>query len=152
MSPTNPELKRKLKNQAVELPMDDAFYDRLHDKIMAAVDQTEIKAVSPWEKPKKLLKAHWKSWAVSGGSVLMIMIASLQAPTLVRSFFDSSHVVQVVKNEEAFTAETIKSPEDFSGSLITSQNESDFFVDVAERSFHDLSQRHVREIMGEAGP
>ena len=82
----------------------------------------------------------------------MILIASLQAPTVARTFLNDSHVVQVVKNEDAFAMETIESPDVFSDSLIVYQNQSDFFVDVAERSFHDLSKKHIREIMGEARP
>ncbi len=153
MKPSDQELKRVLtKNDEVELPMDDAFYERLHNKIMQAVDQTEIEPASVWQKPRRKWLDHWRNWAVSGGSVIMILIASLQAPTVARTFLNDSHVVQVVKNEDAFAMETIESPDVFSDSLIVYQNQSDFFVDVAERSFHDLSKKHIREIMGEARP
>ncbi len=153
MNPTDPELKRVLrKNDEVELPMDEAFYERLHDKIMQAVESADIAPVSAWQKPRQKLRDHWRNWVVSGGSVIMILIASLQTPTLVKTFLNDSHVVQVVKNEDAFNMESTDSPEAFSDSLIVYQNQSDFFVDVAERSFHDLSKENIREIMGEAGP
>lgn len=153
MMPTDPHLKRVLrKNDEIELPMDEAFYDRLHDKIMLAVEDIEIAPASVWQKPRRQLLTHWKSWMVSGGSVIMILIASMQTPMVAKSFLNDSHVVQVVKNEDAFNSETTGAPEAFSDSLIVYQNQGDFFVDVAERSFHDLSKEHVREIMGEAGP
>ena len=153
MNPSDSELKRVLKrNDEVEPPMDDAFYERLHDKVMRAIDQTEIERPSVWQKPRRKLLEHWKNWVVSGGSVIMILIASMQAPTVAKTFLNDSHVVQVVKNEDAFNAQTTEAPEVFSESLIVYQNQSDFFVDVAERSFHDLSKEHIREIMGEAGP
>lgn len=149
----NNEIKRALMAEPAtpELPTDEEFFNKLHDKIMAAVEKTEIKPVSPWEKPKRLLRANWKSWVVSGGSLMMVLMASLQAPSVVRHFMNDSHTVQLVRNEDEFAHETLKSPDEFSGTLISYQNQDDFLVDVAERTFHDLSQEHVREIMGEAG-
>lgn len=150
---SNMQLKRVLrKNDEVELPMDEVFFDRLHDKIMLAIEDVEIESASVWQKPRRKLIRHWRSWLVSGGSVIMILIASMQTPMVAKTFLNDSHVVQVVKNEDAFNAETTGSPEAFSDSLIVYQNQDDFFVDVAERSFHDLSKEHIREIMGEAGP
>ena len=44
-------LIRKLKTEdPVELPMDDIFFDQLHDKIMMAVEKTEVKQVSKWQR------------------------------------------------------------------------------------------------------
>jgi hypothetical protein len=150
---TDKQLKRTLKAEpAMELPMDDAFYERMHDRIMAAVEQTEIAPEPKWQKPARVIKANWKSWLFAGGSMMMVVVAALQTPSVVSSFLDESHVVKVVRNEKAITEETLKSPENFSETLISYQTQDDFFVDVAERSFHDLSQEHVREIMGEAGP
>ncbi len=153
----NPEIDKKIKhslraNQGPELPMDDAFFEKLHDRVMASVEKTEIAPLSPMHRQRRLLKTNWKSWLISGGSLMMIFVASFHAPPMVRSFLDQSHGVQVFRNEDNFVAETLRSPEAFSETLISYQSESDFFVDVAERSFHDLSQEHVREIMGEAGP
>lgn len=144
-------MKNELKKNSIELPMDDAFYDRLHDRIMAAVEKTEMKRPSPWDKPKKLLCSQWKTWILSGGSLTMTLLAALQSPNLARSIFDESHTVQVVRNEDDFVTETLRSPEHFTETLISLQNQGDFFVDVAERSFHDLSKEHVREIMGKSG-
>jgi hypothetical protein len=152
------QVKRSLKaDPAVpEIPMDDAFYERLHDRIMAAVEHTEIEPRSLahilWDKPRRMIRGHWKAWVVSGTSMLMVLVASVHTPAVLSKFLDESHTVQVVRNEDQFIDETINSPEAFSDTLVSYQSEDDFFVDVAERSFHDLSQEHVREIMGEAGP
>jgi hypothetical protein len=151
---TEKQVHRALKNNpaAPELPMDDAFYEKLHDRIMAAVEKTEIEAVSPWAKPRRMIRGHWKAWLVSGSSLMMAFIATVLSPNLAKKALDESHTVQVVRNEDEFISETLSSPEAFSETLVSYQAEDDFFVDVAERSFHDLSQEHVREIMGEAGP
>jgi hypothetical protein len=56
--------------EEVRLPNNQAYYDRMHDKIMARVDDTEMEApVRPaarsFEKSKKLLRDHWKGWLAS---------------------------------------------------------------------------------------
>src|SRR5690606_29905846 len=117
------------------LPMDAEFYDRLHDKIMASIEQTTIHKPSIWEKRRERLRAHWKSWTVSGGSLLLVLFAATQSPIWVDSVVENSHTVQVVRNEEEFNFESSAAPEEFAETLITYQSHSDFFVDVAERSF-----------------
>lgn len=147
------EIKRILKAKSKEdFPLEGVDFDALHDRIMAAVEKTEIAPASFLDKPKKIFKRNWRSWIVTGSSLSMVLLALVHAPDVIRPGLDQSHTVQVVKNEDAFTAESLKSPEGFSHTLISYQNEDDFFVDVAERTFHDLSQEHIREIMGEAGP
>ena len=149
----SPEVKRALKAKSKEdYPLEGFDFDALHNRIMAAVEKTEIAPVSIFDKPKNLIKTQWKSWLVTGSSLMMIFLALLQAPSFLHQSLDQSHTVQVVKNEDDFSAESLKSPEDFSHTLISYQSESDFFVDVAERTFHDLSKEQMREIMGEAGP
>lgn len=50
-------LKLKLKKEdPVELPMDDQFFETLHDRIMSAVDATEIKPQSKWSKTRIFLE------------------------------------------------------------------------------------------------
>lgn len=151
---TEKHVQRALKNNPAgpELPMDDAFYERLHDRIMAAVEKTQIEPVSPWEKPRRMIRGHWKAWLVSGSSLMMVLMATVLSPSVAHQVLDESHTVQVVRNENQIVSETLSSPETFSETLVSNQTGDDFFVDVAERSFHDLSQEHVREIMGEAGP
>lgn len=38
------------KEDLFELPMDDLFFDQMHDKIMKAVELTEIKSQTKWTK------------------------------------------------------------------------------------------------------
>ena len=56
--------------EEVQLPNNQAFYDRLHDKIMARIEDTEMETpVSPAarsiEKSKRLLRDHWRGWLYS---------------------------------------------------------------------------------------
>src|SRR3954471_25049484 len=59
-------LIRKMKTEdPVELPMDDKFFDNLHDKIMCAVEKAEVKPVTKWDKTWIFLdqKTAWRGKA-----------------------------------------------------------------------------------------
>ena len=44
-------LIKKIKTEdLVELPMDEKFFEDMHDKIMQAVEKTEMKPPSKWDK------------------------------------------------------------------------------------------------------
>ena len=50
-------IKQRLKKEdPVELPMEDKFFEHLHDKIMQAVNKTEIKSPVKWSKAKIFLE------------------------------------------------------------------------------------------------
>ncbi|OFZ30412.1 MAG: hypothetical protein A2622_08365 [Bdellovibrionales bacterium RIFCSPHIGHO2_01_FULL_40_29] len=50
-------IKEKLKKEdPVELPMDDLFFDQLHDKIMSAVEKTEMRSQTKWSKARVFLE------------------------------------------------------------------------------------------------
>lgn len=56
--------------EEVQLPNNQAYYDRLHDRIMARIEETEIEAplrpaMRSFEKSKALLRDHWRGWLYS---------------------------------------------------------------------------------------
>lgn len=57
------EVMRALEaDRDLALPMDPAYYDQLHDKIMERIEKTPMRP-SPWyEKPRRLLLAPWRYW------------------------------------------------------------------------------------------
>ncbi|MBX2988731.1 MAG: hypothetical protein KF802_12620 [Bdellovibrionaceae bacterium] len=52
----------------VEIPMDPAYYEALHDRIMSAVAKTEMKPEPWYARPGRLLRAPWRSWFVPAPS------------------------------------------------------------------------------------
>ena len=52
---------------------------------------------------------------------------------------------------ERIVAEALLSPDDLSQTLISTQSDSDFFMDVAGESFENLSVAKFNKIMGESG-
>ena len=133
----------------IELPMDDAFYDRLHDKIMAKVEDTEIKKLPAWThfvaRPKKYLKSHWKGWLGSGLSMAILVYLGSHISASVSSFIPESHAYKVVQNERAFLNNALNSPEYFARTLINHQNHDDLLSDVASRQI-ELNEEELHRI------
>jgi hypothetical protein len=51
--------------EEVQLPNNQAYYDRLHNKIMAQIEEIEMEAparpaMRSFEKTKQLLRDHWR--------------------------------------------------------------------------------------------
>jgi len=56
--------------EEVLLPINPAYYDRLHDKIMARIEETEMETparpvAKVFEKSSRLLRDHWRGWLYS---------------------------------------------------------------------------------------
>lgn len=49
--------QRLKKEDQFELPMDDTFFDQLHDKIMKAIDDTEVEKMNRWDRAKVFLES-----------------------------------------------------------------------------------------------
>lgn len=54
--------KLLLQYDEVDLPMDAQFYDQLHDKILARVDDASLDTANRIHRMRSTLQAHWKSW------------------------------------------------------------------------------------------
>lgn len=46
----------------IETPMSGEYYNKLHDKIMSAVESSQIKPAPKLQVAKNLLRAHWRGW------------------------------------------------------------------------------------------
>lgn len=136
----------------VSLPMDPAYYERLHDRIMAAVDRAESRppAPRPWyARPQGYLRTHWKSWLTMGGGISgFALVAHLGAIAVAKTLHES-HAVVAAQQEDLLFAEALRSPDALSRSLLVSQTESEFFVDVASGSFENLSSDQIIQFVGE---
>ncbi|AFY00417.1 hypothetical protein [Bdellovibrio bacteriovorus] len=136
----------------MELPMNDDFFDRLHDKIMAEVEMVEIKPAPVLMTPRNLLRSHWRGWLypVSGVASLMAF-AVLLMPQVSKVNQSMTRAGLLSDGHERIVSEALLSPEEISQTLIITQSESDFFMDVARESFENLSVDKFNKIMGESG-
>lgn len=128
----------------LELPMSDDFFDKLHDKIMAEVEKTDI-------APIPLFRTRWREWANPVGGVLSLFLLTFIALNQTDKFNQSMERAGLASDgRERIVSEALLSPDDLSQTLITTQNESDFFIDVAGESFENLTVSKINQIMGES--
>ena len=138
----NQGLKKQLRREdSLELPMDDLFFDKLHDKIMADVAQTEIKpAASRWVKPWVYLerKAHYYRpsnnvrtlQVVKVGVIGISLTLGLGLVIMNLKLFTMSLQNQVASNRQIIIEQALENPQDWVDMAAAVQNDSDFYADV----------------------
>lgn len=135
----------------MELPMSEDFFDKLHDKIMAEVEKTDIAPAPLLMRPRSVFRSRWREWANPVGGVLSLFLLTFIALNQTDKFNQSMERAGLASDgRERIVSEAILSPEDLSQTLITTQNESDFFIDVAGESFENLTVSKINQIMGES--
>ncbi|MGE5087121.1 MAG: hypothetical protein ACM3MG_12520 [Bacillota bacterium] len=146
------KVRKGLKAQEeLELPLNADFFDRLHDKIMSEVEQTEIAPAPFLMTPRNMFRAHWRGWVYPTGALMSVaaMVAVLM-PQVSKVNEGLQRVGLLSDGRERIVAEALLSPEDLSKTLISSQTDSDFFVDVASESSENLTIAKLQKIMGDS--
>lgn len=137
----NQGLKEQLKREdPIELPMDDMFFDRLHDKIMADVAKTEIKPTKKWEKPWVFLERQARYYRPSNnmrtlhlvkmGMVGISLTLGLGLATMSLKLFDMSSQNQMASNKQMIIEQALENPQDWVEMAASVQNDSDFYAEV----------------------
>lgn len=145
------QVKRKLRSNDNQLMLDDAFFEKLHDKIMTEVSKAEIKEVTLWHKSRSLLKAHWKDWSYpAGGMLALLALVMLLTPQMSKINETMMRAGLYSDGNERILQEALLDPSVLSQTLIISQTETDFFMDVAKDSFENFSIERINKVMGEA--
>lgn len=139
----NQGLKEQLRREdPIELPMDDLFFDKLHDKIMANVAKTEIQpSLTRWSKPWAYLerKAHYYRPSnnvrtlhiVKAGIVGVSLTLGLGLATMSLKLFDMSSQNQMAASSRQIIIEqALENPQDWVEMAASVQNDSDFYADI----------------------
>lgn len=140
----DPILEVLKKQDNLELPMSGQFYDDMQARIMAKTMGMKIKPKPLFYVPRNFLRAHYKSWLQLSLSLALLFLLGKTLSPIFANLVDKSHVVQVIKNEKLIVNEIMSDPEAYSETLLSYQSQNDFFVDLAERSFNDISVEDLR--------
>lgn len=138
----NQGLRKQLRREdPIELPMDDMFFDKLHDKIMADVAKTEIKPASSrlsksWEFLER--QAHYYRpsnnvrtlHVVKMGLVGVSLTLGLGLATMSLKLFDMSSQNQIASNRQIIIEQALENPQDWVEMAASVQNDSDFYAEV----------------------
>ena len=128
------ETKEKIKElDSLELNLDEAFFDSLHDKIMSQVAQT------PMAPPERFVQLRKKSKTIAiGFSILSLVIA----------FSPSSSQNAKLSISDPVTTQALSNLDDLSNSVLLHQDSSDFFVDVAQENLNHLEIQRLESLVG----
>lgn len=148
------KIRRGLKQKddvELELPVDEAFFEQLHDKIMAEVEKIEIKPAPPLLRSRNILRASWRGWVYpAGGITSLLILAALMVPQVSKLTQSMQRAGLLSDGRERIVAAAVSIPQDLSQTFISTQSESDFFMDVARESFENLSVAKFNKLMGES--
>lgn len=118
----------------LEVPDDDAFFEKLHGKIMAGVEMT-----SPKKDTRTFLQKNKK--VVRGISAAAMLMAILLVG------LDTQQVRVTVDGTDQVLSDAV-SRSDIEETVLVYQNKDDFFVDLAQESLDHLSVDRLHGLMG----
>ncbi len=132
------------KEDYLELPMDDSFYKKMHDKIMQAVEKTEFKAEPKWHKARVFLERSAESYRSTGKKVLKVTVISLVTSIAVgflgvsQKLYTSLQDNQNLNNQGRIIQEVKNNPQEWAEMVGNYQNENDFYAEVLSQK-NDLA-------------
>ena len=125
------------KEDPIELPMDEMFFEKMHEQIMQAVEKTEIKQQTKWSKTKVFLETKGRKHLPDSSKVLksvfMMFVASLTFGLggLSVKLFKKTHELQEVSlNQKKILIEAVKAPEAWNALAAMSQNDNDLYQEL----------------------
>ncbi len=135
-------LEKKLKfEDQLELPMDEKFFDQLHDKIMSSVEKIDSKPLSRWAKTWVFLETKAKPHRVFAKKVIktsfvgLTFTLALGLAGISAKMYRDVRLAQSGTNQSRIIQQAKQDPTEWSELVVSYQNENDFYADV-------LSQRN----------
>lgn len=115
-----------------ERPMDEAYFDSLHDKIMARVAQTEIEPPVTFNTQVLVLSRYWRKYSRPVARATMsLAFVMFGIGYLVTQL---SQETPLIERQSILVKESVHRVDEFSASVLSPQSELDFMSDVAAHS------------------
>ena len=150
-------IKQKLKKEdPVELPMDDLFFEQMHNKIMQAVEKTEIKTPTKWAKSKIFLEQKALSYqplfkkAVKVAVVGLVTSISVGLLGVSQTFFASLEGSNGSSNQSKILQEAGRNPSQWLDMVVSYQNESDFYAEVLSRRSDLATMVEIDQVLAQS--
>lgn len=131
------DIEKKIKQEdLIELPMDEKFFENLHDKIMASVEKTEVRPLSRWSKTWVFLETKAKPHranarkVIKAGFVGLTLSLALGLASLSAKVYQNVHVAQNATNQLSIIQEAKQNPTEWSELVVNYQDANDFYADV----------------------
>lgn len=138
-------LIKKIKAEdLVELPMDEKFFEDMHDKIMQAVEKVEMKPPSKWDKTWVFLERHSIGQKALAKKIIKTSVIGITMGVglfmlgLSANIYTKIYQEQRLSNKGHILNEVQKNPEEWSQLAGVYQDENDFYADVLSQK-NDLA-------------
>ena len=138
-------IKQTLKKEDyLELPMDDFFYEKMHDKIMQAVEKTEFKTEPKWHKARVFLERNAERYRSTSKKVLKVAVISLVTSIAIgflgvsQRLYSDLQADRSLNNQGRIIQEARNNPQEWAEMAGNYQNENDFYAEILSRK-NDLA-------------
>ena len=138
-------IEQKLKKEdPFEFPMDDLFFDQMHDKIMKAVSETEIKPQTKWTKTWIFLETQSRPYRpapariIKSALIMGFATLSLGLGSLSLGLFQQTHDQQVSKNQQKILTTVAGAPSDWIELAAVSETDGDIYAELLNEKIEQL--------------
>ena len=133
-------IKQTLKKEDyIELPMDDSFYEKMHDQIMQSLEKTELKSQPKWSKARVFLEQSSQRYRSTYKKAVKLAVICL-VTTIAIGFVGASHRLYVavdaqknMNNQARIIQEAQRNPQEWAALVGNYQSENDFYAEVLSR-------------------
>ncbi|MBL7545173.1 MAG: hypothetical protein JNL11_15250 [Bdellovibrionaceae bacterium] len=111
-----------------QIPEAEDYYQRLHDRIMAQVEDREIKpppSPSPALSPKDLLKRHWRNGLYLVTMCALVAVIGVRNIKSINSQISENHAVAKFKNEDQLIGLIKESPDVLDNTVLSVYSSND---------------------------
>lgn len=133
-------IKQTLKKEDyLELPMDNFFYEKMHDQIMHAVEKSEMKTEPKWFKTRVFLEQKSQRYRSASRKIAKLAIVSLVTSIAIGFLGVSQRLYVAIENNKNLTnqskiiQEAKRNPQEWADLVVNYQSENDFYAEVLSR-------------------
>lgn len=139
------EIKDKIVNKLkkedpVELPMDEDFFNKMHDQIMAQVESSQIKPTDRWAKAREFLESRLRYYRpsnhrqtariIKASFVGLCLTLGLGLTATSLKLFNMSTKNNQTAHRQMIIDQALENPQDWIELAASAQTDADFYSDV----------------------
>lgn len=135
------KIEEKLKKEdPIELPMDEDFFDKMHDQIMAQVENSQIKPIDRWAKAREFLESRLRyyrpsnnrqtSRIIKASFVGLCLTLGLGLTAASLKLFNMSSKNNQMAHRQIIIDQALENPQDWIELAASVQTDADFYSDV----------------------
>ncbi len=147
-------IKQTLKKEDyLELPMDESFYDKMHEKIMQSVEKTEIQSQSKWSNAQVFLETSSNRYRSVYKKAVKLVVVTLVTSIAIgflavsRQLYVAVEARENLNNQARIIQEAKRNPQEWARLVANYQSENDFYAEVLSRRNDLATMVEIEKVM-----